>query len=164
MTGTPFLEVRNLTVEMKGESGAIRVLDDVSLRIERGRTMGIVGESGCGKSMTALAIMRLLPPGFEITAGQVLVEGEDITHVPEARMRALRGNDISMIFQEPMTSLNPVFTVGDQIAEAVKQHQGLDAGAAEQRAVEMLKAVQIPGAEARLHAYPHEFSDRKSTR
>ena len=158
MTGTPFLEVRNLTVEMKGESGAIRVLDDVSLRVERGRTMGIVGESGCGKSMTALAIMRLLPPGFEITAGQVLVEGEDITHVPEARMRALRGNDISMIFQEPMTSLNPVFTVGDQIAEAVKQHQGLDAGAAEQRAVEMLKAVQIPGAEARLHAYPHEFS------
>ncbi|MGR3584339.1 MAG: ABC transporter ATP-binding protein, partial [Pseudooceanicola nanhaiensis] len=158
MTGTPFLEVRNLTVEMKGESGAIRVLDDVSLRIERGRTMGIVGESGCGKSMTALAIMRLLPPGFEITAGQVLVEGEDITRVPEARMRALRGNDISMIFQEPMTSLNPVFTVGDQIAEAVKQHQGLDAGAAEQRAIEMLKAVQIPGAEARLHAYPHEFS------
>ncbi|WP_375691421.1 ABC transporter ATP-binding protein [Pseudooceanicola sp. LIPI14-2-Ac024] len=155
---TPFLEVRNLTVEMKGDAGAIRVLDDVSLSIRRGTTMGIVGESGCGKSMTALAIMRLLPPGFEITSGQILLDGEDITNVPDARMRSLRGNDISMIFQEPMTSLNPVFSVGEQIAEAVRQHQGLDTAAAEQRAIEMLKAVQIPGAEARLHSYPHEFS------
>ncbi|WP_158966822.1 ABC transporter ATP-binding protein [Chachezhania sediminis] len=155
---TPFLEIRNLTVEMKGDAGMIRVLDDVSLSIRRGTTMGIVGESGCGKSMTALAIMRLLPPGFQITSGQILLDGEDITKASEARMRQLRGNDISMIFQEPMTSLNPVYTVGEQIAEAVRQHQGLDTAKAEQRAIEMLKAVQIPGAEARLGSYPHEFS------
>ncbi|OWU84322.1 peptide ABC transporter ATP-binding protein [Oceanicola sp. 22II-s10i] len=158
MTAQPFLEIRNLTVELPTDSGPIKVLDDISLAIRRGTTMGVVGESGCGKSMTALAIMRLLPPGFKITSGQILLDGEDITDVPDARMRELRGNEISMIFQEPMTSLNPVFTVGEQIAEAVRQHQGLDTGKAEQRAIEMLKAVQIPGAEARLNSYPHEFS------
>jgi len=160
MTDTaPFLEIRDLSVDMKTEAGSmIRVLDNVSLEIRGGTTMGIVGESGCGKSMTALAIMRLLPPGFEITSGQIVLDGEDITKASDARMRQLRGNDISMIFQEPMTSLNPVFTVGEQIAEAVRQHQGLDTAKAEQRAIEMLKAVQIPGAEARLHSYPHEFS------
>ncbi|WP_121065470.1 ABC transporter ATP-binding protein [Chachezhania antarctica] len=159
MTDTaPFLEIIDLSVEMKTETGTIRVLDNVSLQIRRGTTLGIVGESGCGKSMTALAMMRLLPPGFEITSGQIILDGEDITRASDARMRALRGNDISMIFQEPMTSLNPVFTVGDQIAEAVRQHQGLDKAKAEQRAIEMLKSVQIPGAEARLHSYPHEFS------
>ncbi len=154
----PFLELRNLSVEMRDKARRIRVLDDVSLSIRRGTTMGVVGESGCGKSMTALAIMRLLPPGFEITSGQILLDGEDITHLPEARMRALRGNDISMIFQEPMTSLNPVFTVGDQIAEAVHEHQNVSRAEAAARALDMLRAVQIPAAESRLNAYPHEFS------
>lgn len=154
----PFLELRNLSVEMRDKARRIRVLDDVSLSIRRGTTMGVVGESGCGKSMTALAIMRLLPPGFEITSGQILLDGEDITHLPEARMRALRGNDISMIFQEPMTSLNPVFTVGDQIAEAVHQHQNVSRAEAAARALDMLRAVQIPAAESRLNAYPHQFS------
>ena len=154
----PFLELRNLSVEMRDKARRIRVLDDVSLSMRRGTTMGVVGESGCGKSMTALAIMRLLPPGFEITSGQILLDGEDITHLPEARMRALRGNDISMIFQEPMTSLNPVFTVGDQIAEAVHEHQNVSRAEAAARALDMLRAVQIPAAESRLNAYPHEFS------
>ena len=154
----PFLELRNLSVEMRDKDRRIRVLDDVSLAIRRGTTLGVVGESGCGKSMTALAIMRLLPPGFEITSGQILLDGEDIARQPEARIRALRGNDISMIFQEPMTSLNPVFTVGDQIAEAVRQHQNVTRAEAAARALDMMRAVQIPAAESRLDAYPHEFS------
>ena len=154
----PFLELRNLSVEIRDKDRRIRVLDDVSLAIRRGTTLGVVGESGCGKSMTALAIMRLLPPGFEITSGQILLDGEDIARQPEARIRALRGNDISMIFQEPMTSLNPVFTVGDQIAEAVRQHQNVTRAEAAARALDMMRAVQIPAAESRLDAYPHEFS------
>jgi peptide/nickel transport system ATP-binding protein len=155
----PLLEVRNLGVEFQTHGGVARVLDDVGFTLARGQTLGLVGESGCGKSMTALAMMRLIPsPPGRITSGQVLLDGKDLMALAEPAMRQYRGNRISMIFQEPMTSLNPAYTVGDQIAEAVRLHQGLNRKAATQRAIEMLDAVGIPAAASRVHEYPHQFS------
>jgi peptide/nickel transport system ATP-binding protein len=137
----------------------VRVLDGVSLSVNAGETLGIVGESGCGKSMTALAIMGLVPkPAGHVTGGAVRFDGEDLLRAPEARMREVRGHRIAMIFQEPMTSLNPVFTVGEQIAEAARLHLGLSSAQARSRAIEMLKAVHIPEAERRIDDYPHHFS------
>jgi peptide/nickel transport system ATP-binding protein len=160
MTGdAPLLDVRDLSVEFDTRKGVARVLEGVSLALGRGETLGLVGESGCGKSMTALAIMRLIPdPPGRITAGSVRFEGVDLLRLDDAAMRDIRGNRVSMIFQEPMTSLNPVFTVGEQIAEAVRLHRGLDRRAAHARAVEMLDSVGIPAAARRVDEYPHQFS------
>jgi oligopeptide/dipeptide ABC transporter ATP-binding protein len=152
------LEVRDLRVELALRSGAAPVIDGLSLSLEAGRTLAFVGESGCGKSMTALAIMGLLPEAGRVAGGAVLFDGEDLTALPEARLRDIRGNDISMIFQEPMTSLNPVYTVGEQIAEVLRRHRGLSAREARARAAELLDAVRIPNARSRVDAYPHEMS------
>ncbi len=153
------LQVQGLTVEFRTRGGLARVLDDVGFELHRGETLGVVGESGCGKSVTALALMRLIaePPG-RITKGQVCFAGRDLLQLPESEMRRVRGNRMSMIFQEPMTSLNPAYTVGDQISETVRLHQSLTRSAALQRAIEMLEAVGIPAARQRVHEYPHQFS------
>ncbi|MFO1330172.1 MAG: ABC transporter ATP-binding protein [Rubrivivax sp.] len=153
------LQVDDLSVEFRTRRGTARVLDRVGFAIERGQTLGVVGESGCGKSVTALAILRLIasPPG-RITGGRVHFDGRDLLTLPEDEMRRVRGNRISMIFQEPMTSLNPAYTVGDQIAESVRLHQGLARRAALDRAAEMLDAVGIPDPGKRVHEYPHQFS------
>jgi len=130
----PLLSVRNLRVGFQTEDGLVLAVDGISFDLERGATLGIVGESGCGKSVTSLSIMRLIPsPPGKILGGQILFEGEDLLKKSQAEMRRIRGNEISMIFQEPMTSLNPVFTIGDQIMEAIMLHQKLDKKAARKR-------------------------------
>ncbi|MEZ5790629.1 MAG: ABC transporter ATP-binding protein [Nitratireductor sp.] len=155
----PLLQIRDLKVEFSTRHGSITALDGISLEVLPGETLGIVGESGCGKSITALAAMGLVPnPPGRITGGSVLFDGEDITRANDARMRQLRGADIAMIFQEPMTSLNPVFTAGDQIAEAIMLHQNVSSAEAWTKAVDLLKLVGIPEAERRASAYPHELS------
>ena len=153
------LELRDLQVEFDTWDGRVRVIESLSLRLDAGETLCIVGESGCGKSMTALAVMGLVPqPTGHITGGAMLFQGEDLVRASEGRRREVRGNEISMIFQEPMTSLNPVYTAGEQIAEALRLHRGLSRGAAQARAVEMLRAVRIPEAERRANEFPHQFS------
>ncbi len=153
------LEVDDLVVEFTTEEGTVRAVDGVSLKVPRGKTLAVVGESGCGKSVTALSLLRLIPsPPGRIVRGVIRYDGRDLLKLKEAEMRKLRGNRISMIFQEPMTSLNPVFTVGDQIGEAVRLHQGLDRSAAEKSAIEMLGLVGIPAPEERVRVYPHELS------
>lgn len=152
------LSVRDLIVEVDTGSAVHRVLDGVSLDLFPGKTLGVVGESGCGKSMTALATMGLLPDRFRIAGGSIRLGDEELTTVKPNRLRQLRGNTISMIFQEPMTSLNPLLTVERQIAEVVELHQGKSAAEAREIALETLRAVQIPSPEERLAAYPHELS------
>jgi peptide/nickel transport system ATP-binding protein len=152
------LEVRGLRTEFATDAGVVRAVDGVSFTLEPGRTLGIVGESGCGKSVTALSIMGLIARPGRIASGEILFEGEDLLKLPPARMRAVRGDRISMIFQEPMTSLNPVLSVGRQIAECVQLHQKLGRAEAMERAVAMLKLVQIPEAERRAHEYAHQLS------
>lgn len=153
------LDVRNLRTSFFTEGGEVRAVDDVSFSVSRGRTLGIVGESGCGKSVTSLSIMRLIPsPPGRIIGGQILYQGQDLVALSEDQMRRIRGNEISMIFQEPMTSLNPVYTVGNQIIEAVTLHQGLGARDARDKAIEMLKLVGIPAPEKRVDDYPHQLS------
>jgi oligopeptide/dipeptide ABC transporter ATP-binding protein len=137
----------------------VRAVDGVDLRLERGRTLGIVGESGCGKSVTALSIMGLVPqPPGRIPAGEVLFEGEDLLKLPPARLRDLRGDQLSMIFQEPMTSLNPAFPVGAQISEAIVRHRDVSAAEARAQAIEMLRRVRMPSPERRADDYPHQLS------
>ena len=154
----PVLEVDGLSLEFRTRGRAAEVLSDVSFDLRPGETLCLVGESGCGKSMTALAIMRLIPPLARIGAGSVRLRGADLaTHDDEA-MRRVRGNNISMIFQEPMTALNPVYTVGDQIGEPLRLHQGLSKRQARERAIEMLKSVGIPLPERRVDDYPHQLS------
>ena len=155
---TPALEIRNLTVSLHRPGGAVPVLESLSFSVEAGKTIALVGESGCGKSMTALAIMGLLPEGFAVEAGSILLEGQDLVPMADDGLRHLRGNRMSMIFQEPMTALNPVYTVGDQIGEALRLHQGLSRQAARERAIAMLRAVQIPAPESRIDNYPHQMS------
>lgn len=153
------LDIKELTVEFHTEGGVVRAVEGVSLSIKKAQTLGIVGESGCGKSVTALSIMRLISkPVGKITSGQILFDGEDLLVLSDERMRALRGNRISMIFQEPMTSLNPVFTVGDQIMEAVLLHQKLNRKEALIKSIEMLRLVGIPSPELRVFNYPHQMS------
>jgi oligopeptide/dipeptide ABC transporter ATP-binding protein len=153
------LVVQDLTVEFSTDEGRIRAVDGVSLEIPRGKTLGVVGESGCGKSVTALSIIRLIPtPPGRYHSGKINYAGKNLLDLPEPEMRRLRGNEISMIFQEPMTSLNPVFTVGEQIGEAVQLHQGLNRDQALQKAVEMLRLVGIPAPEERVKVYPHQLS------
>jgi peptide/nickel transport system ATP-binding protein len=156
---TPLLSVRDLQTYFFTEDGTTRAVDGVSFDVFPGETLGIVGESGCGKSVTALSIMRLLPPSIGRTVGgSVSFEGKDLLALGEAEMRAIRGNRIAMIFQEPMTSLNPVLTIGHQIAESVRIHQGASQAQARERAAAMLRLVRIPDAERRLDDYPHQFS------
>ncbi len=154
----PLLEVRGLKTHFATNAGLARAVDGVSLTLAHGRTLGIVGESGCGKSVTALSIMQLVPPPGRIVAGQVLLEGEEMVGRPERELRRIRGKEISMIFQEPMTSLNPVYNVGSQIAEAISYHQKLSGRSARAAAVEMLDLVGIPSPAERADDYPHQMS------
>ena len=154
----PLLEVRDLHTVFALEEGAVRAVDGVSFALERGRVLGLVGESGCGKTMTALSLMRLVPPPGRIVDGQVRLEGRDLLRLPEREMRGVRGAGLAMIFQEPMTSLNPVFTVGSQIAEAIRLHRRVGRRAAWSRAVELLDEVGIPEPERRARDYPHRLS------
>ena len=153
------LSVEDLSTEFITEEGVVRAVDGVSWTIRRGETMALVGESGCGKSVTALSIMRLIadPPG-RIASGRIVFDGQDLLKLPEAKMRAVRGNRIAMIFQEPMSSLNPVYTIGDQIIEAIELHQKLRGRAARNRAIEMLVKVGIPAPDQRIDEYPHQMS------
>ena len=153
------LEVRGLKTHFFTDEGVVRAVDGVDLYINKGETLGVVGESGCGKSVTALSIMRLIPqPPGRIVQGQIVYNGRNLLDLSAAQMRKIRGKEISMIFQEPMTSLNPVFTVGEQIAEAIRLHEGLGRRDAMDKTVEMLKLVHIPNAERRVKEYPHQLS------
>ena len=152
------LEIRDLRTIFTTAAGEACAVDGVSLSLDTMRTLGLVGESGCGKTMTALSIMRLVPPPGRIVAGRIALDGRDLLQLSERAMRAVRGADIAMIFQEPMTSLNPVFTVGDQIAEAVRLHQDASRAAARTQAIEMLRTVEISEPERRYDEYPHQLS------
>jgi oligopeptide/dipeptide ABC transporter ATP-binding protein len=153
------LEIDNLQTHFVTEAGTVRAVDGVSLTMMKGETLGVVGESGCGKSVTALSVLRLIPnPPGRIVGGAIRLEGRDLLQFRENEMRKVRGGQISMIFQEPMTSLNPVFTVGDQIAEGIRLHQGLSKRDAWSKAVEMMRLVQISDAERRVKEYPHQMS------
>ena len=153
------LEIKDLHTVFDTDRGTVSAVDGVSIAIEQGETLGIVGESGCGKSVTALSVLRLIQkPTGRIASGEILFRGENILSLPESDMRKIRGNKISMIFQEPMTSLNPVYTAYNQIAEPLMLHQGMSAKDARKRAVEMLDIVGIPNAVSRIDEYPHHFS------
>jgi peptide/nickel transport system ATP-binding protein/oligopeptide transport system ATP-binding protein len=155
----PLLQIRDLRTYFFTDQGVARSVDGVSYTIPRGKTLGVVGESGCGKSVTAMSIVRLIPmPPGEIASGEILFDGRDLTKLTEAQMRDIRGNDISVIFQEPMTSLNPVYTVGDQIMEAIMLHQGKEPEEAYEIAIEMLTKVGIPSPRTRVDEYPHQMS------
>ncbi len=155
----PILEVRNLKTQFHTQDGVVKAVDDVSFYVMPGETLGVVGESGCGKSMTGLSIMRLIPsPPGKIVAGEILFFGDDILRMSDEQVRSIRGNDIAMIFQDPMTSLNPVLTINRQISEALQLHMGMNKGQARQRTIELLKMVGIPNAEERVDQYPHQFS------
>jgi peptide/nickel transport system ATP-binding protein len=155
----PVLEVDNLQTYFFTRTGIAKAVDGVSFNLGRGETLGVVGESGCGKSVTSLSILRLVPdPPGRIVGGTVRLDGEDILQFSEEKMKQVRGNEISMIFQEPMTSLNPVFTIGQQVSEAILLHQGLSKKAAMEKSVDMLKLVRIPEPERRVREYPHQLS------
>lgn len=152
------LEVNDLHTEFPTRGGAVRAVSGVSFHIDEGELLGLVGESGCGKSITALSVMRLISPPGKIVAGEIRFKGEDILSASPERLRKIRGNDIAMIFQDPMTSLNPVFTVGEQIAEAIRLHRNLDKQKAWDSAVEAMREVAIPDAARRAKDYPHQLS------
>src|ERR1044071_7624707 len=153
------LEVRNLQTSFFTPEGGVRAIDGVSFEIGEGKTLGLVGESGCGESRTSLSIMRLIPsPPGKIVGGEIIYRGKDLLKLGNEEMRKIRGNEISMIFQEPMTSLNPVFTVGNQIGETIKLHQGLGKRETRQKTIEMLRLVKIADPESRVDAYPHQLS------
>jgi len=159
MAPAPLLEIKNLRTYFSVRGHTAKAVDDVSLSILPGRTLGLVGESGCGKSVTAHSIMRLIPsPPGRIAGGEILFEGQDLVTLSEAQMRRIRGNRISMIFQEPMTSLNPTYPVGDQVEEVIRLHEKLSRAAARERSVDMFKLVGIPAAEKRIDDYPHQMS------
>jgi len=153
------LRIENLRTHFETARGTVKAVDGVDLHLNEGDTLGIAGESGCGKTVLALSVMRLIPrPPGRIVSGRILFEGQDLLGLPEEEMRRVRGKRISMIFQEPMTSLNPVFRIGDQVAETLRLHEGLSAADAHERAVEMLRMVGIPAPEARARDYPHQMS------
>ncbi len=153
------LQVKDLVTSFKTDRGIIRAVDGISFDIRKGQTVGLVGESGCGKSVTSLSILRLIqsPPGF-VERGSINFDGKNILALDDAGMRSIRGNRISMIFQEPMTSLNPVFTIGDQIGEVFRIHQGMNKKQARAKAIDMLRLVKIPAPESRVDEYPHQLS------
>jgi oligopeptide transport system ATP-binding protein len=155
----PLLEVRNLDVEFKTQDGVVKAVNNVSFHVERGETLGIVGESGSGKSVTSLSVMRLIPtPPGKIAGGQILFDGDNLLDISDDEMRHIRGNRIAMIFQDPMTSLNPVLTVGRQLTESLELHMKMSANEARNRAIELLSMVGIPSPAKRLGDYPHQFS------
>jgi len=155
----PLLEVRSLSTHFFTEEGAVRAVENVSFEIYPGEILGLVGESGCGKSVTGLSLLKLIPiPPGRIVNGDILFDGRSLLNLEEKEMEKVRGNDIAMIFQEPMTSLNPVFTIGDQIMEAIILHQRLDKTEARKRAIDMLDRVKIPSPEKRVDSYPHQLS------
>jgi len=160
VSGPPLLEIENLSTHYVSSKGTrvVRAVDRVSLRIDAGETLGIVGESGSGKSTLALTILRVLPPAARIVAGRMLFEGEDLVQKSDAEMRHIRGKRIAMILQDPMASLNPLFTIGDQVAEPMRVHEGVGRATAWNRARDLLKSVRIPSPETRLTQYPHEMS------
>jgi oligopeptide/dipeptide ABC transporter ATP-binding protein len=160
MSPRALLELQNLSTHYVSARGTrvVRAVEDVSLRIAAGETLGIVGESGSGKSTLALTILRLLPPAARIPSGRMLFEGKDLLQMSDAEMRRVRGKRIAMILQDPMASLNPLFTVGDQVAEPIRVHEGVTRASAWTRARDLLKAVRIPSPQARLSQYPHEMS------
>jgi oligopeptide/dipeptide ABC transporter ATP-binding protein len=154
----PLLEVKDLHTSFYTRDGVVRAVDGIDFHVDRGEIMGLVGESGCGKSVTSLSIMRLVAKPGRIEAGEILFDGEDLLKLPDSRMRGIRGNRISMIFQQPTSSLNPVWQVGTQIEEVLRIHRGMKGGAATARALELLRMVGIPDPERRLKAFPHEMS------
>jgi peptide/nickel transport system ATP-binding protein len=155
----PLLEVRGLRTHFATDDGVVRAVDGVDLSIDRGETLGVVGESGCGKSVTAMTVLKLIPmPPGRIAGGQVLWQGRDLVPLSQEEMQRIRAREIGIVFQEPMTSLNPVYTVGYQIAETLRLHEGLPKRAATDRAAEMLRLVHIPQPQRRVHDYPHQFS------
>ncbi|WII72220.1 ABC transporter ATP-binding protein [Bdellovibrio sp. 22V] len=153
------LDVQNLKTRFKTDEGSFLAVDGVNFSVKKGQTLGIVGESGCGKSVTSLSVMRLIQKPGNIESGKVMFKGKDLLEASDSQMRSIRGNEIAMIFQEPMTSLNPVYTIGDQIEEAILLHQkDLNKQQARERAIEMLRKVGIPAPEKRFHEYPHQLS------
>ncbi|WP_075980257.1 ABC transporter ATP-binding protein [Bacillus massilinigeriensis] len=159
MTQAPVLDVKQLRTSFFSNDGEVPAVDKISFSVKKGEILGIVGESGCGKSVTSLSIMKLIPqPPGKIVGGEILLNGEDIVNASEKRMREIRGNDIAMIFQEPMTSLNPLFTIGNQLIEAINIHKRIGKKEAFERAVEMLKLVGLPRAEQIMKEYPHQLS------
>ncbi len=155
----PLLEIKDLKVHFKTDDGWLHAVDGVDIAIERGQTVSVVGESGCGKTVTAMTVLKLVPmPPGRIAGGQVLWQGRDLVTASNAEMRRVRAKEIAIVFQEPMTSLNPVYSVGEQIAESLRLHEGLGRKAALDRAVEMLALVRIPTPERRVNDYPHQFS------
>jgi peptide/nickel transport system ATP-binding protein len=155
----PLLEIRDLRTHFHTEEGVVRAVDGVSFSIGRGETLGVVGESGCGKSVTAMSILQLNPvPPTVYAGGQILFRGTNLLELPEAGLRKVRGNEIAMIFQEPMTSLNPVYTVGEQVQEVLELHKGMSAAAARAQTVELFRQVGIPSPETRVDTYPHQMS------
>jgi oligopeptide transport system ATP-binding protein len=153
------LEVRNLKTEFRTQEGIVHAVNGVSFSVDEGETLGLVGESGCGKSVSMLSVMRLIPiPPGKITSGEVVFQGQDLLKLNDEEMRQIRGNKIAMVFQDPMTSLNPVLTIGKQVTEALELHLGMTKEQARKRAAELLKMVNIPEAETHLDDYPHQFS------
>ena len=152
------LKIENLKTHFFTEAGIVRAVDGVSLSLQAGRSLGLVGESGCGKSMTALSILRLVPPPGRIVEGEIVFKERDLLTLSSEEMRRVRGNEISMIFQEPMTSLNPVYTVGNQVGEAFRLHQKLGRKEARAKSIEMFQLVGIPSPESRIKDYPHQMS------
>jgi peptide/nickel transport system ATP-binding protein len=155
---TPVLEINHLRTYIRQRKSLVRAVDDISFRIDQGETLGLVGESGCGKSMTAMSIMKLLPNGGYIASGSIRLLGQDIVPLEETDMRKLRGNEVAVIFQDPLTSLNPTMTIGKQIAETLRIHRGWNSTQAMARAEEVLGVVGMPRPKERLHQYPHQLS------
>jgi len=153
------LEVKDLQTYFSTRDGVVKAVDGISYDIKEGETVGIVGESGCGKSVSALSILRLIPnPPGKIVGGELIFDGKDLLKLKEKEMQRIRGNDITMVFQEPMTSLNPVLTIGRQVSEPIELHKGMDKKTALQESIKVLDSVQIPASESRVGAYPHQFS------
>lgn len=152
------LEVKDLRTQFPTRAGLVRAVDGVSFHLERGELLGLVGESGCGKSITALSVMRLIAPPGQIVSGEIFFDGKDLLKLSDSEMRQMRGDDIGMIFQDPMTSLNPVYTIGEQIAEALRLHQKLSRKQAKQAAIEAMREVAIPDPARRVDDYPHQLS------
>ncbi|HMP51700.1 MAG TPA: ABC transporter ATP-binding protein, partial [Candidatus Melainabacteria bacterium] len=154
----PLLEIKQLKTVFSTDQGLARAVDGVDLSIEPAQVLGVVGESGCGKSVTSLSILRLVPPPGRIQSGEIIFDGRDLLSLSEKEMRSIRGNQIGLIPQDPMTSLNPVYSIGSQIVEAIELHQKVDRKEARKRAIESLEQVKIPQAAERLDEYPHQFS------